>query len=216
MAAIVGWAFLIWCAAGVAGVVAREPDASNQTPFILPVRAADVSFRQGGIWPFGARGGDHPEGHPGIDFEALPGTAVLAAADGSVGFVGVAGHYDFHTISIGHRGAGVLFDTFYTGPLKDIRVRKGDQVRAGQIIARYDISQSGGSPQVVGTLHFGISKKAPHAVGEPSSEGEAVCPADYLTPKAQRELNTLFARARYDRQQEFPILCNPCPPSGCR
>ncbi len=195
---------------------AETDDLPAEVQFVLPVQESDVVFQLIGLWPFGVRGGDHPEGHPGIDFEAPEGTSVLAAADGSVGFVGTAGHYDYHTVSIGHASRNALFDTEYTGALKNIRVKKGDTVRAGQVLAQYALSGHERTKQEVGSLHFGIRKKALHAAGAPSTEGKPVCPADFLAPDALSALKRLFAKSKYSERAQFPLLCNPCPPSGCR
>lgn len=181
-------------------------DFPAEPQFILPVRESDVVFRSKGIWPFGARGGEHPDGHPGIDFDVVDGSPVLAAADGSVGFVGESGHHDYMSISIGHGPREIIFDSFYTGPLKGIQVQKGDQVKAGQTIALCTVSKEAGKGEDFATLHFGLAKTG----------GKDVCPAHHLAPTALKELEALFAKAKYERQKEFPLLCNPCPPSGCR
>ncbi len=65
-------------------------------------------------------------GHRGVDLDATPGTPVSAAASGHVHHAGAVG--DLVWVSIGHAD-GIL--TSY-GPLRDLEVRRGDQVVRGQ------------------------------------------------------------------------------------
>ncbi len=84
-------------------------------------------------------------GHRGIDLAAMPGQQVLAAAAGRVTHVGViAGR---GTVSVTHVG-GVRTTYEPVTPL----VRRGDTVRAGQVIGV--VGQRGAS-HCAGCLHFG-------------------------------------------------------------
>lgn len=175
--------------------------ATTSKPFelILPVLKENVIFEHGGMWPFGVRGGEHPLGHPGIDFEANEGTPVMASADGIVGFTGDSGHHDYKTISIFHENN---FDTYYTGAMKDIKVKKGNRVSRGDVIAYYSKPEAGWP-----SIHLGLQRKVPD---------EAVCPVEYFSSQAKKEIEELFAKAFYNEMKEYPLLCNPCPEGGCR
>ena len=67
-------------------------------------------------------------GHRGVDLAAVPGASISAAAAGYVHHAGRVG--DLVWVSIGHAD-GIL--TSY-GPLRDVEVRRGDQVTRGQRI----------------------------------------------------------------------------------
>lgn len=47
--------------------ISEEVFPDRPAPMILPVPAAMVTHGEI-IWPFGVRGGGHPQGHPGFDF----------------------------------------------------------------------------------------------------------------------------------------------------
>jgi murein DD-endopeptidase MepM/ murein hydrolase activator NlpD len=112
------------------------------------------------IAPFGSPVGGVP--NTGIDLAAPRGTDVRAADEGVVAYAG-----DFDTfgklILLSHRGG---FITVYAHA-QSIRVKTGDTVRRGQVIAKSGQSGSASAPQ----LHFEIRK------GE-----TAVDPKQYLPP----------------------------------
>lgn len=163
-----------------------ESDSQSE-PFDLsmPIAAASVT----NIWPFGARGGDHPEGHPGIDFDAAAGTPILAAGDGTIFWIGDSVYPGEKSIVI-HHGFG---DTYYTTYFQAIAVATGQRVAAGQLIA--DLERWPG--RSTGALHFGVGIAAKN-----------VCPYDYLSAAAKAELDALLARASYPGKAKYPLICN--------
>lgn len=183
-------------------------DAASK--FILPIPDGSALSEVLGLWPFGVRGGDHPQGHPGFDFEARVGTPILAAADGSVGYVGQSGHHQGNTISIGHMTSLGWVDTIYTGSISPIKMKKGDRVKQGDVIATLDSAEDLGLPPDISTFHFGVAR---HVTQERIEE---VCPTEYFTGEAQKELERLHQESKYQERNEFPLLCNACPPGGCR
>ena len=90
-------------------------------------------------------GGTRP--HLGVDIYALPGTAVVAAADGVVSFAGEGQGYGM-VICIDH---GHGFSTIY-GHLKQLSVRTGDKVGMGRVIGI--VGRSGNSTAV--HLHYEV------------------------------------------------------------
>jgi murein DD-endopeptidase MepM/ murein hydrolase activator NlpD len=68
-------------------------------------------------------------GHRGVDFKAKPGTPVRAAGPGIVVFAGTIAHQRY--VVILHRGN---LRTSYSY-LRSIKVRRGQRVREGQVIA---------------------------------------------------------------------------------
>lgn len=119
--------------------------------------ALSVPARASGDWTWPVvgpviRGFDPPDspfgsGHRGIDIAAPVGTAVRAAAAGTVEFAGPVGGRLFVTLN---HGAGL--ESTYSF-LDSIDVRRGDVVSQGQTIAR---SGTGHASEVVTHLHFGV------------------------------------------------------------
>ncbi len=184
--------------------------AESDSDFILPIEQSDAVSEHVGLWPFGVQGGEHPQGHPGFDFEAHVGTPIRAVADGSVGFVGPSGHHEGMTISIGHMTSRGWVDTYYTGSITDIHVKKGDHVKQGEVIASYAASEHLGMPRGLSTFHFGVDQLII------ADRRESVCPADYFTQEAQRAVEELHRQSKYRERATFPLLCNSCPTGGCR
>lgn len=172
---------------------------SEETGLILPVNKSDVSFRNLGVWPFGVSGGDHPFGHPGIDFEALVGTPIIAAASGKVSYIGDSDHYDQKTFNI----HVTTHDLIYTGPM-EVVVTEGQEVSRGDVVAYMEAWLGEGD---VGYLHFGVSKV-------PTREN--LCPVEFFTDEAAAEMDELHKMSLYAEREEFPLVCNPCPEGGCR
>lgn len=79
---------------------------------------------------------DRPSFHNGVDFAANPGTPILAAASGTVTFVGLDGaaHEPDSKIVIQHDGENDGFSTEYLH-WEETLVKVGDRVAAGQPIA---------------------------------------------------------------------------------
>jgi murein DD-endopeptidase MepM/ murein hydrolase activator NlpD len=90
--------------------------------------------------PFGS-------GHRGIDIAAGLGTEVLAPADGTVSFAGPVGGRRFVTID---HGDGLRSTVSF---VEDLRVRTGDVVVAGQVVA---VSGTGHAETDVPHVHFGV------------------------------------------------------------
>jgi len=103
-------------------------------------------------------GGTRP--HLGVDIYALPGTAVVAGADGVVSFAGEGQEYGL-VIRINH---GHGFSTIY-GHLKELSVQSGDKVGMGQVI---------------GTVGTSGNSTGAHLHYEVRIEGEPVNPVPYL------------------------------------
>ncbi len=98
--------------------------------------------------------------HEGIDISAPAGTPVVATADGTVTFAGWRPGFGY-TVEIDH-GAGLK--TRYAHNQKNLRVRAGDTVRRGDVIAH------------VGST--GLAR-GPHVHYEVRRNGRAVDPSDY-------------------------------------
>lgn len=179
-------------------------DAIPATPvMILPIQPLQSVTTGQVIWPFGVQGGGHPNGHPGFDFQTVVGASLLATASARVYKI-----EDDFTDGV-HQKLIMLetsaYQFVYVGSLINLAVSPGDIVRKGQKIA--ELGQSSLSYNPVGNLHWGVNSRSRQA---------AVCPYDFLSPEAQSQINGLFALSTYTGQAQYPLLCNPCPPGGCR
>ena len=86
-------------------------------------------------------------GHRGIDIAVALGTPVVAPAGGTVSFAGPVGGRRFVTID---HGGGLRSTVSF---VEDLRVRTGETVVEGQIVA---ISGTGHSGASIPHVHFGV------------------------------------------------------------
>lgn len=189
----------------------KEGQQSN-LQLLLPFKKEDLLTKYQGIWPFGIRGGDHPNGHPGIDFETKVRAPVLAAADGKVTQAGEAEGFNEQKIVVNFDNGQTKMDIWYVGPM-EVGVKVGEIVKAGDIIAHTKASTQAGQGDV-GFLHFETSRYMPFPPG-------AICPAEFMNTQAKKDLGELFTQSKYKEREKFPLLCNECPPGfypfgGCR
>lgn len=136
----------------------KYEDKMNRTPSIMPVSGPISS-------PFGYRrnpfGGWSSEFHNGIDIATSYGTAVRAAASGTVTFSGWDGYWG-RRVEINH-GDGIV--TFYAHNSR-LTVKPGATVEKGEVIA-----YSGNTGRSTGThLHYTVFK-----------DGVPVNPLNYTT-----------------------------------
>lgn len=191
--------------------IERESASEQTSPsgIILPLKKEDASSKSQGIWPYGIAGGDHPHGHPGIDFEADEGIPILAVDDGEIINVQEQlGEYKEETISLISDSLGKEFEIYYTGSMKNIQVKEGDRVKRGDIIAYFRPWEENNMVLENGIIHFEVFNKK-------LGKGGSRCPYEYMTEKAQQELIELHEDSKYMERDEFPLLCNPCPEGGC-
>lgn len=147
-----------------------EPEAPARPPAPPPAKKGPVKVgRPEGTlgWPlrgvlyarFGRKGG---EAHDGIDLAAPAGTPVKTAAAGEVLFAGDQKGYGL--IAIVAHAQGLI--TLYAHN-RDLRVKTGQQVRDGQVIATVGDSGATSGPH----LHFEVRK-----------DGKPVDPLEHLGP----------------------------------
>ena len=101
------------------------------------------------LTPFGFRVGDRTEAHSGVDLSASLNSPVLAAADGTVAFVGTQGALG--TVIVLNHTQG--YQTRY-GQLNRPSVNRGQQVKRGETIAL--VGQSGTPSHPESHLHFEV------------------------------------------------------------
>lgn len=155
----------------------------------LPVRLAD--FAAGGtLWPHGAHGAAHPEGHPGMDFNLAS-----AAADIPV-YAPIGGDIVASTGEEDNPGSSclILDSACIQVNLCHIRMEPGIgdgvRVRRGQLLGKVVPVAGGGAY----SLHLGTYVRS----GE-----QQVCPADFLDPDSVR------CRLGEARGEAAPSGCGP-------
>ena len=112
----------------IAWFYANKRNINDYTPSIRPATDARITSGFGyRLSPFGTYLASY---HYGVDFAGKPNSRIAATADGTVRQTGWANNYG-QTVLIDH---GFGYSTLY-GHLTDIRVKKGDKVKRGQVIA---------------------------------------------------------------------------------
>lgn len=145
----------------IAWFYANQKNVSDATPSIPPTQNARITSGFGyRLSPFGTHIASY---HYGLDFAGKPNSKIMATAEGVVRQTGWASTYG-QAVLIDH---GFGYSTLY-GHLADIRVKRGDKVKRGQIIA--NMGTTGRSTGV--HLHYEVWK-----------DGTPVNPRGYLKEK---------------------------------
>lgn len=127
----------------IAWFYANQKNITDSTPSIKPVENGRVTSN------FGYRLSPRPSFHYGLDFGGAPNTKIMVTADGVVRQTGWVSGYG-QAVLIDH---GFGYSTLY-GHLADIRVKAGDTVKRGQVIA--NMGTTGRSTGV--HLHYEVWK----------------------------------------------------------
>lgn len=170
------------CISGAAFIFRGKPSLS------LPVDKQDFPTHSTmGIWPFCVHGGDHPEGHGGIDFELREGAEVKAADSGIV--IRIIPEDSGHNVFILHRG---LLITGYI-PLTDLKVGLFSIVVGGQVLG------TAGKAGEMYFLHFEASDPRKNV---------RVCPYNYFNDSGKKIADEMFALTNYPEKSQEPFICN--------
>ena len=187
---------------GACGGAPTAPTDVAFSKYGLPVNLSQIDTTSSMLlWPYGVQGGDHPNGHPGIDFTLQVGADVLADQSGKViditnsVFAGEVG------ITVRHEDG---WKSFFTGFFQTVIVSKGQSVSRGQVIAKVDRWNGAGAA----SYHWGI------AVDDKS---EAVsCPGEFVSADDRAAMQRLLDNSSFPDKARYPLVCNPCPAGGCR
>lgn len=160
------------------------------------------------LQPFGANPEIYSQyglpGHEGVDIRGPIGANVYACAAGEVDYVTedpASPKYGKH-VRIHHPGG---YRTIYAH-LERILVRKGDQVKARQLIARVDSSRNTSSHH----LHLTLTKDQATAKGETDYPGDIIDPTPFLVFHHQEpEVREALGLNGDDLPQKFP-WSHPC------
>lgn len=157
----------------------------------LPIQVGDSTRIAYGVWPYGVHGGGHPDGHPGWDFEFIPGRMVRAAADGAVDEITTNGEFLGQVdVRVQHRpGYRTHYD--HIGVL-EAGIAVGTSVVAGQALG------AAGNVGPFDMTHFGVDRNTGTA-----------CPLSYLNTASLALFNDLWQTAAYEEELVEPFPCNP-------
>jgi YVTN family beta-propeller protein len=157
----------------------------------MPIATGDGDLVTFGLWPYGAHGGGHPEGHPGMDIEYAPGAKVRAAADGVVTSICPNSNFPTQWDLLLEVRLGVVAQYDHMNAI-DPSITVGTTVVEGQVLG--DPSM----PFPHSVVHFGVR-----------SGLDTVCPVDFLTAAGQATFDSLWVTARYAEELIEPLASNP-------
>lgn len=199
IASCIGLAALIF----VRSVLAFELD--------LPVRMQDVGYRMFGVAPYGYHVAEHRyDGHPGLDFETLPGAKVYAAIGGSVQVFTDSHSPDKQTLQISFSDGGKNYRLVHTnlaavGP----GVGTGATVSRGQALGTAGSQtqiQAGGVAVTYAMTHFQLDD---FSANYGLTNTSAVSPEPYFSAAAKADLASIWAQSAYWQMVCEPYLTNP-------
>jgi murein DD-endopeptidase MepM/ murein hydrolase activator NlpD len=184
------------------------PTAPSSTPggasftasYVAPMRANQLDPASAmKVWPYGVPGGDHPNGHPGIDFFLVLGADVLADQSGTVSNISASVYAGEQGIDLQHSDG---YTSYITGFFQQVLVTKGQKVSQGQLIAK--AAPFGGAGPA--SFHWGVV----------DNTKAVYCPADFLPADVRATMQAWLDQSTYDNKAAYQSLCNPCPAGGCR
>ena len=172
----------------------------------LPVEPSDLDLWGSSyvIWPFGVRGGGHPEGHPGIDFSWNFSGPIYAVIDSIVISVsdnmGHKGTKTVRTMPVGYPFTIISYDEVTDLPQAIVM---GAIVKKGDVIAHPFRNED------FYMFHFDIARM------ENMFSLIIESPELYFDPEALAiigrsiwEPGTLMNKSKYTERNEFPFLTN--------
>jgi hypothetical protein len=147
-----------------------ERACADRASLDLPIDLAEFGGK-GSLWPFGAHGGPHPEGHPGVDFlldSADAHAAIAVKASYSAAIVSITPETDAPGASCIVMDSACI-EVNLCHVVLDPALKPGGQVKRGQTLGTVALSASEGRY----SLHFGTYA---------GPDADLACPADFLAP----------------------------------
>lgn len=168
----------------------RPSSSSSSLSIPLPFDKDNFVIANSGVWPFCVHGGDHPEGHGGIDFDLKSGTEIKAVASGKIERIEYV-EGEGYNFMISHESYGLA--SGYT-PIINHSLKVGDQVTKDQVLGNAGTDLKG-----VPFLHFEIFS---------FSKNSRVCPYQYFNSEAKTAFDGMFAQSNYQEESADPDVCN--------
>jgi murein DD-endopeptidase MepM/ murein hydrolase activator NlpD len=157
----------------------------------LPINESDYDTELQGIWPFCVHGGDHPEGHGGIDFDYKAGSKIISASSGKVTFIIDSKTPNQKLVAV----EDVSFISVVYDGIVNPAVNIGDNVKIGDVI---------GDPVYL----IKDNKHYVHFEVKNNKVGKRECPINYFDEESKTKLLGMFAKAKYPEQDKEPNICN--------
>ena len=143
---------------GKTGYIMRKNNEKNYSkfPIKLPDNSAPIVSDYKSKWGAGSSPGKRKKKHFGVDFYLKPGSPILAANDGAVLFAKYL-KCEGNVMTIKHTGN--LYASYLH--IGDFKVKKGDKVNRGQLIAEAGTSGTTKCSGTIEHLHLQTSKEGP-------------------------------------------------------
>lgn len=168
---------------------------------IMPIDLAQVDA---GIWPYGAHGGGHPEGHPGIDFASSQALDVYPPFDGEITWAGDMRGQDGYMQA--NQAWGIAISTpsqctrtwlFHVKLTPDLQQRFQNGGLVGlRVSTREPIGKMTSWGVPANYLHWGVETRVMRG---------SVCPASVVNPEVYR------CQLGYSVGEQTPNDCNVVP-----
>lgn len=198
-------------ACGAGAVLAALSGATAAFELDLPIRMDDVGYRMFGVAPYGYHVSEHRyDGHPGLDFEYIPGAKVYAASGGSVQVFTDIYAPDKQTLQLNFSENGKNYRLVYTNlSALEPGVTHGAAVTRGQMLGTAGSqtqTQAGGVPVTYAMTHFQLDD---FSFDHGLTNSSAVSPVGYFSAAAQANLAAIWSQSAYRQMVCEPYLTNP-------
>jgi hypothetical protein len=177
----------------------------------LPVDINDVGYLAFGVAPYGYHVAEHRyDGHPGFDFEFIPGRKVRAAHGGTFRYTSDVRDPNLKTVTIEFQENGNNYQTFYTniqslepGIDNNVAVITGQVFGTPASVVR-NLGNAGSF--TYGMTHFQL---ADNRVRYGLSNVSALSPEPYFSPSARQTLAQIWQNSQYSQMICEPFLSAP-------
>lgn len=172
---------------------AEESSCSDSARLAMPVDLAAFAAN-GSVWPFGIHGGNHPEGHPGIDLFLPAGEAsvpIEVKASFNAAILSITPETEFPGSSCIVLDSACI-EVNLCHVVLDPSLKSGAQVKRGQKLGTVGLITSENRY----ALHFGTYS---------GDNADLRCPADFLDP------DTVECRLGLSAGGKAPAVCGYAP-----
>lgn len=177
----------------------------------LPIRLEDVGYKMFGVAPFGYHVAEHRyDGHPGLDFEYIPGSKIMAAIGGTVQVFTDSYASDKKTLQINFSENGKNYRLVHTNlSALEPGIDTGTKVTTGQVLGTagsQTATQGGGIQVTYAMTHFQVDD---FSFSYGLTNSNAVTPERYFSAAAKATLEQIWAKSAYHQMICEPFLSNP-------
>ena len=169
--------------------------ASTAFSLRLPILASDIHPDGNRIWPYGAHGGGHPEGHPGSDFFLSAGSYAYAIADGTIAAILTNPTWAGQVTIFLELSADVVAQYDHIDELT-LLVGVGDSVSEGDILAEPALKDPPGMPPMY-VIHIGLR-----------SGMDTASALEDLNTAGQAEFDLIWPDAAWPSELSEPLTSN--------